>query len=384
MDIKVNLPETFQEFGEARRNGFINMHQLKAKGIPVVGVYCTFMPEELIMAVGAVKVGLCSTSDETIPLAEKDLPRNLCPLIKSSYGFGKSDKCPYFYFSDLVVGETTCDGKKKMFEYMKEFKNIYVMQMPNSLDSPSGEKLWEEEVSLFAQKLESFFETKIEEKDLRAAISLKNRERIALKRFYSLGKLNPPAIMGHDIYRIIYGIGFKFDKEQNILELDRLTDQIISDYREGKQLKSRPRILITGSPIGGATEKVISAIEENGGIVVAYENCTGAKPNEELVDEEKDPMKAICEKYIRIGCACISPNHNRLNLLNRMIEEYEADGVVDMVLQACHPYAMESRLIRESIGVPYLYLETDYSQADVEQLNTRVAAFVEMLEERCR
>ena len=61
------------------------------------------------MAMGACVVGLCSTSDETIPDAEKDLPRNLCPLIKSSYVFAKTDKCPYFYFSDLIVGETTCD-----------------------------------------------------------------------------------------------------------------------------------------------------------------------------------------------------------------------------------------------------------------------------------
>lgn len=382
MVIKIDLPETFHEFSQARRNGFLQMHQLKAKGVPVVGVYCTFMPEELIMAVGAVKVGLCSTSDETIPLAEKDLPRNLCPLIKSSYGFGKSDKCPYFYFSDLVVGETTCDGKKKMFEYMKEFKDVYIMQMPNSLDSPACKQLWDAEVIRFAQKLESFFDKKIDGHALRSAISLKNRERIALKRFYSIGKLNPPALMGHDIFKIVYGTGFKFDKEQNIRDLNALTEQVESEYRDGKTLKSRPRILITGSPMGGATEKVIRAIEENGGIVVAFENCTGAKPNEELVEEQGDPMKAICDKYIRIGCSCISPNDNRLSLLYRMIEEYQADGVVDMVLQACHPYALESKRIRESVRVPYLYLETDYSQADIEQINTRVAAFVEMLEER--
>ena len=34
------------------------------------------------MAMGAVTVGLCSTSDETIPIAEKDLPKNLCPMVK--------------------------------------------------------------------------------------------------------------------------------------------------------------------------------------------------------------------------------------------------------------------------------------------------------------
>lgn len=84
------------------------------------------------MAMGAATVSLCSTSDETIPAAEKDLPRNLCSLIKSSYGFAKTDKCPFFYFSDVVVGETTCDGKKKMYEYMGEFKEVFIMELPQS------------------------------------------------------------------------------------------------------------------------------------------------------------------------------------------------------------------------------------------------------------
>lgn len=113
MKIKTELPEIFTEFDEARRQGFIQVKELKEQGVPVVGVYCTFMPEEIVLAAEAVQISLCSTSDETISAAEEDLPRNLCPLIKSSYGFGKTDKCPFFYFSDLVVGETTCDGKKK-------------------------------------------------------------------------------------------------------------------------------------------------------------------------------------------------------------------------------------------------------------------------------
>ncbi len=96
-------------------------HGSRERGIPLVGTYCTFMPQEILMAAGAVVVSLCSTSDETIEEAEKDLPRNLCPLIKSSYGFGKTDKCPYFYFSDLVVGETTCDGKRKC---MNTWRNL--------------------------------------------------------------------------------------------------------------------------------------------------------------------------------------------------------------------------------------------------------------------
>ena len=122
MEIIKDLPEVFEEFAEQRQKSFLAVKQLKDKGIPVIGSYCTYFPKEIAMAMGAATVSLCSTSDETIPAAEKDLPRNLCPLIKSSYGFAKTDKCPFFYFSDVVVGETTCDGKKKMYEYMGEFK----------------------------------------------------------------------------------------------------------------------------------------------------------------------------------------------------------------------------------------------------------------------
>ena len=104
MSLVTDLPAIFDQFSEARQKGFLTVMDLKERGIPLVGTYCTFMPQEIPMAAGAVVVSLCSTSDETIEEAEKDLPRNLCPLIKSSYGFGKTDKCPYFNFSDLVVG----------------------------------------------------------------------------------------------------------------------------------------------------------------------------------------------------------------------------------------------------------------------------------------
>ncbi|MDR2934480.1 MAG: 2-hydroxyacyl-CoA dehydratase, partial [Candidatus Adiutrix sp.] len=109
-------PEIFESFADARRNGFLSMKALKEKGVGVVGTFCTFAPLEVFLAAGLAPVGLCSTSDETIAEAEKTLPRNLCPLIKASYGFAVTDKCPYMYFSDLVVGENTCDGKKKMYE----------------------------------------------------------------------------------------------------------------------------------------------------------------------------------------------------------------------------------------------------------------------------
>lgn len=383
MEIIKDLPEVFEEFAEQRKNSFLAIKQIKDKGIPVVGAYCTYFPKEIAMAMGAATVGLCSTSDETIAVAERDLPKNLCPLIKSSYGFAKTDKCPFFYFSDVVVGETTCDGKKKMYEYMSEFKDVFLMELPNT-QSEEALKLWKSEIIRFKEYLEKKFDVTITEDDIRKAIKTENEARLALKKLYRVMMHDPAPITGYDLFKVLYGSTFKFDRSLISGEVNTLVDKIEAEYAEGKMQEKKPRILLTGCPVGGATEKVIQAIENNGGIVVTYENCTGAKSIDKLVDEENpDVYDALARRYLDIGCSVMTPNKNRLKLMGELIDEYKVDGVVEMTLQACHTYNVETlgirRFVNEKKGIPYINVETDYSQADIGQLNTRITAFLEML-----
>lgn len=383
MELIKELPEVFEEFAEQRKNSFLAVKEAKEKGIPVVGSYCTYFPKELPMAIGAAAVSLCSMSGETIEVAEQDLPKNLCPLIKASYGFAKTDKCPYFYFSDLIVGETTCDGKKKMYELMSQFKDVYVMQLPQSQDE-RGRKFWRESCLELKKKLEEKFGTVITDEAVRQAVHTENRVRRALQRFYGVMKHDPAPITGLELFRVLYGSTFKLDRSSLADELNALTDKIEAEYAAGKRLDKKPRILITGCPMGGATEKVIEAIENNGGVVVTYENCSGAKAIEREVKEDTDDIYgAIADRYLGIGCSVMTPNNNRFKLLDEMIDEYKVDGVVEMVLQACHTYSVESKSVRRFVThdkeIPYIYIETDYSKTDVGQLNTRLAAFVEML-----
>ena len=383
MELIKERPEVFEEFAEQRKNSFLAVKEAKEKGIPVVGSYCTYFPKELPMAIGAAAVSLCSMSGETIEVAEQDLPKNLCPLIKASYGFAKTDKCPYFYFSDLIVGETTCDGKKKMYELMSQFKDVYVMQLPQSQDE-RGRKFWRESCLELKKKLEEKFGTVITDEAVRQAVHTENGVRRALQRFYGVMKHDPAPITGLELFRVLYGSTFKLDRSSLADELNALTDKIEAEYAAGKRLDKKPRILITGCPMGGATEKVIEAIENNGGVVVTYENCSGAKAIEREVKEDTDDIYgAIADRYLGIGCSVMTPNNNRFKLLDEMIDEYKVDGVVEMVLQACHTYSVESKSVRRFVThdkeIPYIYIETDYSKTDVGQLNTRLAAFVEML-----
>lgn len=239
MELIKELPEVFEEFAEQRKNSFLGVKKLKEQGVPVVGAYCTYFPQEIAMAMGAATVGLCSTSDETIPDAERDLPKNLCPLIKSSYGFAKTDKCPFFYFSDVVVGETTCDGKKKMYEYMSEFKDVFLMELPNT-QGEEALKLWKSEIIRFKEYLEKKFDVTITEDDVREAVKVNNAGRRSLKRLYEVMQNDPVPISGHDLFKVLYGSTFKFDRKAIPAEVDALVEKINKEYAEGKMLEKMP------------------------------------------------------------------------------------------------------------------------------------------------
>lgn len=377
------LPDVFESFNDARKKGFLTMKEEKDKGRKVVGIFCTYTPRELIYAADAISVSLCSTSDETVPDAEKVLPKNLCPLVKSSYGFAITDKCPYMYFSDMIIGETTCDAKKKMYELLREIKDTHVMQLPHSKNDFSM-ALWKNELVELVKKLEEKFEVKITEDKIKKAIKLCNKERKAIKEFFNLAKLNPSPIKGSDMHEALHSSNFKFDRELYINEIKSLTNSLKEKYDKGETpfKKGTPRILITGCPTGGLVDKIVKQLEDAGSSVVCFENCVGTKNFEMLVDEDKEPIDAIAERYLNIPCSIMTPNDDRMNRIKEYIKDYSVDGVVDVTLTACHTYAIETEKVRravESCGKSYLAIETNYSNSDAGQLKTRLEAFVEML-----
>lgn len=379
-----SMPKEFESFGEARQKNFINVKNAKDSGKKIVGTYCTFTPWELIDAAGAIPISVCAVSDETTEEAEKHLPKNLCPLIKSSYGFAITDKCPFIYFADMIVGETTCDGKKKMYEFLSEIKNVHVMQLPYKQDSKKALDSWKDEIMLLKEKLEKDFNITIKEEDIKKSIKVKNEQRRLLKEIYSLSKLDPPPISGYEMHKLFDSTNFLVSAEDKNNELR----EMIEGFKEAaatntdSQYSGAKRILITGCPSGGVADKVVKTIEEVGGVVVCFENCLGIKEKHQLVDETKDVYDALAEKYLSIPCSVMSPNTGRMDLLDNLIKDYKVDGVVDITLQACHTYAVESpkaKKVCDKNNVGFINLETNYSSSDTGQIRTRIEAFIEML-----
>lgn len=383
---KIKLPSKFENFTENKKMGFLKMKQLKESGKKVAGVFCTYTPLELVYAADMIPVSLCATTEDSIKYSEADLPKNLCPLIRSSYGFAVSDTCPYFYFSDIIIGETTCDGKKKMYELMSDFKNVHIMQLPQNNTDPISLKLWINEIYKLKRVLEENFDVEITDDKLKKAIKDGNEERKNLRKFFELGKLNPSPLSGVTMSSTQDSFGFNFNRKEKNEMLVKKTQEIYEIWeKEFKNKKERkPRILITGCPVGGVREKILTTIEKAGADIVAYENCSGVREKLTLIDETiENPIEAIAKKYLNISCSVMSPNKKRFEDLDMLIDEYQIDAVIEIVLQACHTFAIEStkvkKFVTEKKHKPYIYIESDYSMNDIGQISTRIEAFLEMI-----
>ena len=380
--------------GEARKDGFVRMKELKESGQKVVGTYCSYTPVELIEAAGAVQATLCAVSQDGVIEGEKTLPQGLCPMVKASYGMAVSEKCPYFYFSDMVIAETTCDGKKKMLEFLGELRPTHIMQLPQGLSSDEAVNFWTHEMHRAKDALERTLGVEITEEAIHEAICRNNQERRDMLEVYSVGQLEPCPVSIREFCEAMDGAGFAFDRGKTIHKMAERAREIKEEalrngaIMTGKGVKrgksKKPRILITGCPNIGVREKILYALEDAGAQIVAFDSCNGVKTLREMVDEQGDPYRAIAEKTLKANCSVMSPNPGRYVSLREACEEFGIDGVVEIVLQFCHTYAIEAKkigaFVTEELGLPYLELTSDYSDTDRGQMATRIGAFVEMLQ----
>jgi benzoyl-CoA reductase/2-hydroxyglutaryl-CoA dehydratase subunit BcrC/BadD/HgdB len=379
------LPEPLAWFAGMIDHCYDYAEAAKAQGRPVVGIMCEFTPREIILAAGAVPVCLCGGSAATIPEAEQYLPANLCPLIKSTFGYHLKGSNPFLNWSDLVVAETTCDGKKKMFELMGATKPMYVLELPQKADDPDALENWVREVRKLKEHLEQRFKTDITDEKLREAIRLMNRERGLRRQLADLMTVDNPRLTGRQLLEfksIISGIEADLQQYERAI---RLFGDIATGPARPKAntpARSPVRVLLTGVPIVHGAERVLEIIENAGAVVVCMENCTGLKPILEDVDaDEPDPIRAIAKKYYHLPCSVMTLNARRFESLRALAAKFRPQCIIELVWQACLTYDVESfhvrKLAEEELHLPYLKITTDYSPSDSARLTARVEALLE-------
>jgi benzoyl-CoA reductase/2-hydroxyglutaryl-CoA dehydratase subunit BcrC/BadD/HgdB len=359
----------------------------KEQGRKVFGGFCVFVPEELILAADGIYVGLCAGASVGNDKAETLLPPNTCALIKGFFGFALEKVCPYLSASDVIVGENTCDGKKKAFEIFKRIvSELYIMDLPQT-KSLEGQELLRAEYRKFMEAVERYTGRKITTEALEKAIRTVNAKRMAVQRLARLRASDPAPISGLDGL-LVNQVYFYDDPARFTDSVEKLCDELELIIRDGKGVvdKEAKRLLVTGCPMAVPNWKLPMVIEGAGAVVVGEESCVGERGTRNLVDESggtlEEMLDALVDRYFKIDCAIFTPNPSRYDHVRQMVADYRADGVIQYNLQFCTPYQMESVPIEKALrkeGIPVLTVTTDYAPEDVEQIRTRVEAFLEIL-----
>lgn len=370
---------------EVHGQRIIEILKAKKEGKKIIGTFCLYVPEEIILAADGVCIGLCAGAEVGTSEAEKFIPRNTCALIKAFMGFKLAGLCPYVESTDLIVGETTCDGKKKAYEIFNEItRKVYVMEIPN-MKSEEGRKLWLSEVKKFKEKMEEISGKKITLNDLKKASSIVNKKREALQRLSKLRSDDPAPISGLDAL-LVNQVAFYDDPLRFTEMTNKLCDELEERVKQGIGVtrKGVPRIIISGSPIAIPNWKLHAVIEGSGAVVVGEESCVGERNHRELLDENfttvDEALEKIASRYLTIDCACFTPNNERPDNIKLLTKRLHADGIIHYSLQFCTPYMMEAYKVEKALkDIPFMRLETDYSMEDMGQIKTRVEAFLETI-----
>jgi benzoyl-CoA reductase/2-hydroxyglutaryl-CoA dehydratase subunit BcrC/BadD/HgdB len=387
---QTNRPESMAYFDkvlhESHGGRVAELVDLKKQGTKTVGTFCIYVPEELAMAANTVPIALCGGTQFSVPYAEKTFPRDICPLVKSTLGLAFSKTCPYGPLKSMAVGETTCDAKKKTWEILAGKVNFHVMELPQKKD-PLDVDLWRTAVRDFQAKLEGLSGSKVTAEGLGQAIKAMNAKRRSLQKLAELRKTDPPPISGLDALVVMQAalndepVRFTAAVDQLNAELEKRLKQDVAATQSGAK-----RLLVAGCPSVMGNWKLHSLVEQAGAVIVADESCTGSRYFENLVDETARDLagqvNAVADRYMKINCACFTPNQERIDGVVQKVKEYGVQGVVQYVLQTCHGYNVEAMRVEAALkaaNVPSLKMVTDYSEEDTGQLRTRIEAFIEQL-----
>ena len=373
--------EKFREINSSfPQTSYVKEH--KASGKKVIGWLCTYVPEEIIHAADALPVRITGYQQEQeLNDGTAYLYVNNCSFSRSCLQLALRGE---YDFLDGVVGGSTCDGVRRLFDLWRKYIGTdfhQILSIPRKFTEPAHE-LYLDQVTQFKQHIEEYMGAPITDEALVKSIELYNKTRALLKKLYDLRKSDNPPITGSEVLEVLEA-GFRMPKEV----FNQLLSELIEELSTASTThKGRARLAVVGSVLTNA--EFIKSIEEQGGLVVTDELCTSTRywSDPVILDGSKTPLEAIAKRYLNnFPCARMYPSDERFDRIIQLIKDFRVDGVVSQIIRYCVPYAHDLPLLTkklEAINVPLLALDVEYGSSGSGQIATRVQAFLEMLEAR--
>lgn len=374
----------FLDASEVLENKYIQ--DWKKAGNDIIGYYCTYVPEEILDAAGAMGFRMRGTEAEGTSRADTILSRFNCSFIRATLDLAMEGK---YNFLDGLVCMNSCDHARRMYDIWKrkvigEIDGIskqfplYFLSIPHII-TERGFNWLKEEFEILIKGIEKNNKIKVNDDKLKQSIALMNENRRLLKKIHEQRVIEKPKLNGVENLKLNVA-NTAVPKKDGNAELKQLLTNLerrdgISDYRA--------RILLTGSLIDDP--KFMQIIEDVGGVIVSDMLCFGVRNFWDLTEEMGNPLDAITKRfYEKVSCPRMMDDHERrFKFLQDRIKEAKIDGVIGTRIEFCDLSGCENMLYEhelEELNIPMLSLDRDYFLGDKGRFKTRCEAFIEQIE----
>lgn len=347
-------------------------------GKKIVGYTCSYIPEELIYAAGALPFRIFGTNQD-IHLADANLQSYCCSLVRGILEEALSNRLD---FLDGVIFPHTCDSIQRLSDIWRinvkqKFHIDFVL--PVKLNTASARQYMFDILEKLKKDLERVLNVKITDAMLADAVKTYNQIRTLMRRLYALRVHRPAIISGRDFHSIIKA-AMMMDRKVFLKTLEKIVTQLESSDR--KVISGDKRLVLAGSVC--SHPEIYDIIEQAGGIVVGDDLCTGSRYFEGVMDEKIPPMEAIAKRYLDRPVCPAKHNGltNRGENIIRIVKESKADGVVFMLLKFCDPHAFDYPDIKAMLdreNIPCMMLDMEERLPAEGQLQTRFETFIQIL-----
>ena len=347
-------------------------------GKKVIGYLCTYVPEEVLYAAGALPIRILgSHQPEDFTVTEPHIYRLFCPQCRDCLAQGLKGKYDYL---DGVVTAHGCIHIGHTFNSWRRHIPIsycYYLYLPLLAQSQGAKNVLRKELVKFKSSIEEWTGKAISEGALDRAIEIYNTNRRLMRKVYELRKKDNPPISGAEAIEIVMASQV-MDKEEYNLLLEQLVEEI---PQIGGKHNSGARVMLVGE-----TDDVglVRFIESLGFTVVIDDLCFGTRYFWNEVITFDDRLSAIASCYLdKPPCPLrdIQVERRRLPHILSLAQEYRAQSVILVRPAFCDPHGYDMPMIEEFLqrnSIPVLHLHTD-ATTPVEQLRTRIQAHLEMV-----
>lgn len=363
---------------------FSELHKMKSEGCKIVGYIPTgYVPEELVLACGAVPVGLIRGGDHTeVELAGAYVPRWLDTFCRAQIGYLLSQSDPLYEMIDTLVVSVTDTNIRAIAECCSCYTDmpVFTFGVPHTM-TEDGFKYYLAGIARLKDKLEEMTGIEITSSRLKESIELCNKEKELLREI-SLTRRSHPSLLKAKDFIGLHHASFLVDKGAMVGVLKSLLKELkqkVASPSDG------PRLLLTGSSIAFGDDKVLDLIEQCAGQVVIEEFSEGIRPYWWTVQPNGNLMEALADCYFRrrVHPAWFRPGRERLDFLVKLAKDFDVAGVIWYQMMYRDSYDIEAFYFRDILqketGLSMLTIESDYDPGETEVFRNRIETFIDSL-----